>query len=40
MLNKGIVVYKGTPDDVKKKTKTTNLRDAFFEVLNGDKNEK
>lgn len=40
MLNNGVVVYNGTPSDVKKKTKTTNLRDAFFKVLDGDKNEK
>lgn len=40
MLDKGLVVYTGTPDKIKKETKTTNLRDAFFEVLKGDKNEK
>ena len=40
MLNKGTVVYIGTPDKIKKETKTTNLRDAFFEVLKGDQNEK
>ena len=36
MLNKGRVVYKGTPDEIKKKTKTTNLRDAFFKVIGDD----
>ena len=36
MLNKGKVVYTGTPDEIKKKTKTTNLRDAFFVVIGDD----
>ena len=36
MLNKGKVVYSGTPEDIKKKTKTTNLRDAFFKVIGDD----
>ena len=36
MLNKGKVVYTGTPDEIKKKTKTTNLRDAFFKVIGDD----
>ena len=34
MLNKGEIIIEGTPDYIKKKTGTTNLRDAFF-VLNG-----
>ena len=37
MLNKGKVVYSGTPEDIKKKTKTTNLRDAFFKVIGDDR---
>lgn len=34
MINKGEIIIKGSPEEIKKKTKTTNLRDAFF-VLNG-----
>ena len=39
MINKGVVIKEGTPEEIKKATKTTNLRDAFF-VLIGGKNEK
>lgn len=39
MINKGEVISTGTPDEIKKKTKTTNLRDAFFTLLGDDKNE-
>ncbi len=35
MINKGIIVKEGTPDNIKKETNTTNLRDAFFKVLGG-----
>ncbi len=34
MINRGEIIIKGSPDEIKKKTHTTNLRDAFF-VLNG-----
>lgn len=39
MIDKGIVIKTGTPDEIKKDTKTTNLRDAFFACLGG-RNEK
>lgn len=35
MINKGKVIATGTPDEIKKKTKTTNLRDAFFTLIGG-----
>lgn len=38
MINKGNVIATGTPDEIKKQTKTTNLRDAFFKIV-GDINE-
>lgn len=40
MVNKGIVIKEGTPDEIKKDTKTTNLRDAFFALIGGVDNEK
>jgi len=40
LINKGKVIASGTPDEIRKKTKTTNLRDAFFCLLEGGKNEK
>lgn len=39
MINKGVVIKEGTPEEIKKATKTTNLRDAFFALIGG-KNEK
>lgn len=30
LMNKGKVIAMGTPEEIKKETKTTNLRDAFF----------
>ena len=39
MINKGIIIQEGTPDEIKKKTKTTNLRDAFFTLIGGDQHE-
>lgn len=38
MINKGKIIATGTPENIKKQTKTSNLRDAFF-VLIGGKNE-
>ena len=35
MINKGIVIAEGTPEEIKNKTKTTNLRDAFFSMIGG-----
>ena len=38
MINKGKVIVQGTPTEICKKTKTTNLRDSFFALI-GDKYE-
>ena len=35
MLNHGKIIATGTPDEIKKKTKTTNLREAFFSLIGG-----
>lgn len=35
MINKGEVIKTGTPEEIKAKTKTTNLRDAFFAMIGG-----
>lgn len=35
MINKGKVITIGTPDEIKEKTKTTNLRDSFFALVGG-----
>lgn len=35
MINKGKIIATGTPDKIKKDTKTTNLRDAFFKLIGG-----
>ena len=35
MINKGEVIKTGTPEEIKKETKTTNLRDAFFAIIGG-----
>ncbi len=39
MMNKGEIIHSGTPEQIKKDTKTTNLRDAFFEMIGGVSNE-
>ena len=39
LLNKGRVIMSGTPLEIKKKTKTDNLRDAFFKLIEEDKDE-
>lgn len=39
MINKGSIVKEGTPSEIKKDTKTTNLRDAFFTLIKGDIHE-
>lgn len=36
MINKGHVIATGTPEEICKKTKTTNLRDSFFVLIGGD----
>ena len=35
MINKGQVIATGTPEEICKKTKTTNLRDSFFALIGG-----
>lgn len=35
MINKGIIIKEGTPESIRIDTKTTNLRDAFFELIGG-----
>lgn len=40
MVNKGRVIQTGTPDEIKKITKTSNLRDSFFALIGGDNHEK
>ena len=39
MINKGVVIASGTPGEIKKSTETTNLRDAFFKLIEGDNHE-
>ncbi len=39
MINKGKIIASGSPNDIKKKTNTTNLRDSFFKLIGGKKNE-
>lgn len=39
MMNKGKIIAVGTPSELKKKTKTGNLRNAFFALIGGVKSE-
>lgn len=39
MINKGKVIETGTPEEIKIKTNTNNLRDAFFTLIGGVSNE-
>lgn len=39
MINKGVVIKEGTPSEIKKFTKTTNLRDAFFALIGDNKED-
>ena len=39
MINKGVVINSGTPSKIKEDTNTTNLRDAFFQMIGGVNNE-
>lgn len=39
MINKGLVIESGTPKEIKERTGTTNLRDAFFLLIGGKYNE-
>ena len=38
MINSGKIIATGTPKEIKKETKTTNLRDSFFKIV-GDNHE-
>ena len=35
MINKGVIIKEGTPEEIKNSTKKTNLRDAFFTLIGG-----
>ncbi len=35
LINEGKIIMSGTPKEIKKKTKTTNLRDSFFKIIGG-----
>ena len=39
LMNKGKIIAVGTPEDIRKKTKTKTLRDAFFSLIGGVKSE-
>jgi len=39
LIHKGKVIATGTPKEIEKDTKTTNLRDAFFSLIGGVGNE-
>ena len=39
LINKGEIIAIGTPEEIEKETKTTNLRDAFFKLIGGNYNE-
>lgn len=39
LLNKGKVIAIGTPKEIERDTNTTNIRDAFFKLIGGSKNE-
>ena len=39
MMNKGSIIAEGTPNKIKTDTGSTNLRDAFFKLIEGDNHE-
>ncbi len=39
LINKGKIIAIGTPKEIEKDTKTTNIRDAFFKLIGGANNE-
>lgn len=39
LLNKGEIIAMATPDKIEKNTKTNNIRDAFFQLIEENKNE-
>ena len=40
LIHKGNIIKEGTPKEILDSTKTTNLRDAFFALIGGQKDEK
>ncbi len=40
LLHHGEIIKEGTPKEILKSTKTTNLRDAFFAIIGGENDEK
>lgn len=40
MINKGRIIAEGTPEEIKKKTNSKNLRESFFKLIGGENNEK
>ena len=39
LIHKGKIIKTGTPEEIVKETKTTNLRDAFFKLIRGEDHE-
>ena len=39
LMNKGKIIIVGTPEEIRKKTNTNTLRDAFFSLIGGVKSE-
>ena len=39
LLNKGEVIAIGTPKEIEEQTNTTNIRDAFFKLIGGSRDE-
>lgn len=39
MINKGKIIATGTPEEIRTKTNTTNLRDSFFVLIGGQNEE-
>ena len=39
LIHKGKIIKSGTPEEIEKETNTNNLRDAFFQLIEGDNNE-
>lgn len=39
LLNKGEIIAIGTPKEIEKQTNTTNIRDAFFKLIGGSRDE-
>ena len=39
LIHKGKIISTGSPKEIEEKTKTTNLRDAFISLIEGDHNE-